>query len=154
MGPSKAGIWIAGTCAAVMVLCIGYGMGRRAALWSMGPAARVTPAGAPLPTIRIEPIRPQEELAAIGATAQPQGLATASQMASDSSVEESSRIREIQLALRNAGFDPGPVDGRSGPRTKTAVRLFQVAHGLEADGKVGPRTWGELESFLKKDSSN
>ncbi len=154
MGPSKTGIWIAGICAGVIVLCIGYGMGRRAALRSMDTSAHVTPAGAPLPTIRIEPIRPQEELAAIGATAQPQGLATALQMASDSSVEESSRIREIQLALRNAGFDPGPVDGRSGPRTKTAVRLFQVAHGLEADGKVGPRTWGELESFLKKDSSN
>jgi peptidoglycan hydrolase-like protein with peptidoglycan-binding domain len=69
-------------------------------------------------------------------------------------MEDSARVREIQLALKAAGFDPGPVDGQLGTRTKTAIRDFQTANGLMADGKVGPKTWGKLESYLNQASSN
>lgn len=161
MGQGKAGWVIAGVCAAVVLTSFGYGMGRRAALRSMAASLNAAPAGAPLPAIQIEPIQPQEELAAINAGA-PQEAASASavaEVASASAAEgspaaspapgEAARIREIQLALRAAGYDPGASDGKMGPRTKAAVRDFQLAHGLEADGKVGPRTWSKLESFLK-----
>ncbi len=50
-------------------------------------------------------------------------------------------------------MDRGPADGRLGIRTKTAVRDFQLANGLEADGKVGPKTWNKLESYLKQGTS-
>ena len=31
-------------------------------------------------------------------------------------------VREVQQALSNAGYDPGPIDGIFGPRTKSALR--------------------------------
>jgi peptidoglycan hydrolase-like protein with peptidoglycan-binding domain len=37
--------------------------------------------------------------------------------------------------------DPGPSDGDFGPRTEAAVRAYQMQHGLQVDGIVGPRTW-------------
>lgn len=56
----------------------------------------------------------------------------------------SSEVRELQQALADAGFDPGPVDGDFGPMTRAAVMRFQEARGLEVDGVVGPQTWGAL----------
>ncbi|MGZ4329137.1 MAG: peptidoglycan-binding domain-containing protein [Solirubrobacteraceae bacterium] len=50
------------------------------------------------------------------------------------------RVRALQDQLIWLGFDPGPVDGRYGPRTTDAVKRFQLAIGLEADGVVGTVT--------------
>ncbi len=168
MGQGKSGWLIAGICGAVILTSFGYGMGRRAALKSVASSLNTTPVGAPLPTIQIEPIQPQEELAAINASTPTQSSAqteaqtptavasTASDPAAAPASEpattkgELARNREIQLALKAAGFDPGSTDGRLGPRSRTAIRDFQLAHGLEADGKVGPRTWSKLEPFFKK----
>ena len=33
-------------------------------------------------------------------------------------------VRELQQALATAGYDPGPVDGIFGPRTKSALRKY------------------------------
>ena len=169
MGQGKSGWLIAGICGAVVLTSFGYGMGRRAALKSVASSLNATPAGAPLPTIQIEPIQPQEEIAAINATkpATGQQVAVAAPVPGPAPAEgqvpaaagpavdsvtapkgEAARTREVQLALKAAGFDPGSTDGRMGPRTRTAIRDFQLAHGLEADGKVGPRTWNKLEPFL------
>jgi peptidoglycan hydrolase-like protein with peptidoglycan-binding domain len=56
----------------------------------------------------------------------------------------SARVRTLQRSLRLAGADPGPVDGRFGPRTEAAVIRFQADHGLAADGLPGERTIGVL----------
>lgn len=58
----------------------------------------------------------------------------------------------IQRALKAAGYDPGPIDGKIGKKTKAAIIDFQKANGLTADGKVGPKTWTKLSGFLS--SSN
>lgn len=45
-------------------------------------------------------------------------------------------VRALQRRLRAAGVDPGPVDGRFGPRTEAAVRAFQRAHHLDRTGRA------------------
>ncbi|MDD4894484.1 MAG: peptidoglycan-binding domain-containing protein [Candidatus Omnitrophica bacterium] len=57
-------------------------------------------------------------------------------------------IREIQTALKNAGFYTGKVDGKSGPMTKKAIEDFQKANNLSVDGKVGPKTWTALSRYM------
>lgn len=53
----------------------------------------------------------------------------------------------VQLALQKAGFDPGPIDGIPGKRTKAATVAFQSAHGLKPDGIVGPLTRAALAAL-------
>jgi peptidoglycan hydrolase-like protein with peptidoglycan-binding domain len=52
------------------------------------------------------------------------------------------RVRRLQRVLEREGFDVGPsgADGRFGPLTAAAVRRFQDAYGLTADGIVGVKT--------------
>ncbi|THB70542.1 MAG: peptidoglycan-binding protein [Desulfovibrio sp.] len=44
-------------------------------------------------------------------------------------------VRELQANLLALGYDPGPVDGFSGFRTRWAISQFQRLHGLPVDGK-------------------
>lgn len=55
---------------------------------------------------------------------------------------------QIQTALKNANFYTGEIDGVIGPKTKKAIEAFQAANGLQADGKVGPKTWAVLSKYL------
>ena len=55
--------------------------------------------------------------------------------------------REIQQALKNAGFYQGTIDGKMGPVTREAVQEFQRVHGLTDDGVVGKRTWERLKAY-------
>lgn len=57
---------------------------------------------------------------------------------------KSSQVATIQQQLTNAGFDPGGVDGVSGPATTAAIKAFQKANGLTVDGIVGPQTSAAL----------
>jgi peptidoglycan hydrolase-like protein with peptidoglycan-binding domain len=58
------------------------------------------------------------------------------------------RNKDIQTALKSAGFYTGVIDGKMGPRTKKAVLDFQKTNGLKADGKVGPKTMAALDKYL------
>jgi len=49
-------------------------------------------------------------------------------------------VRQVQLRLKAAGFDPGVIDGEFGPHTHAAVLAFQNMKGLLPDGEVGPTT--------------
>lgn len=53
-------------------------------------------------------------------------------------------VMEAQIALRNAGHDPGPIDGIWGNRTQASVLAFQAERGLQVDGIVGPQTRAAL----------
>ena len=57
-------------------------------------------------------------------------------------------VRVAQERLKALGYDPGPVDGQFGPRTKTAVVAFQKRYRdfLMVDGVVGANTWRMLFS--------
>jgi peptidoglycan hydrolase-like protein with peptidoglycan-binding domain len=58
-------------------------------------------------------------------------------------------VKEVQLALKNAGYYTGSVDGKIGPMTKKATEEFQKANNLKVDGKVGPMTWDALSKHLE-----
>jgi putative chitinase len=52
-------------------------------------------------------------------------------------------VAQLQLDLAAHGY-PVARDGSFGPGTETALRHFQVAHGLAADGIAGPTLWKAL----------
>lgn len=56
--------------------------------------------------------------------------------------------KQIQQALKAAGFYSGKIDGNIGPKTKKAIEEFQAQNGLKADGKVGAKTWKVLAAHL------
>lgn len=56
----------------------------------------------------------------------------------------SETVRLAQAALTGLGYDAGGADGIFGANTATAVKRFQAAHGLAADGIVGRDTWHAL----------
>ena len=59
-------------------------------------------------------------------------------------------VKQIQIALANAGYNPGSIDGRMGKKTREAIRAFQRANDLAVDGKIGRKTWALLSQYLYK----
>lgn len=57
-------------------------------------------------------------------------------------------IKDVQNALKNAGFDPGKADGRMGKQTREAIKAFQKANNLKVNGKVNKKTWALLGGYL------
>lgn len=58
--------------------------------------------------------------------------------------DEGENIRVLQERLRIAGFYYGNATGIFGPITEEAVKRFQTAYKLDADGVVGPATLNKL----------
>ena len=54
------------------------------------------------------------------------------------------RIAQIQLALKNFGYDSGVIDGNLGKNTRKALKEFQIAKGIFPTGKIDSRTYFEL----------
>ena len=50
------------------------------------------------------------------------------------------QIRMAQKHLKEAGFDPGPIDGQFGQKTAQAVREYQRSNGLPATGRLDEPT--------------
>jgi len=65
-------------------------------------------------------------------------------------------VKDLQEALTQLGYKPGAIDGVFGDATQSAVKAFQEAQGIDADGIVGPITWinidegDQSEPLLKK----
>jgi peptidoglycan hydrolase-like protein with peptidoglycan-binding domain len=54
-------------------------------------------------------------------------------------------VRDLQEALNALGYNPGPIDGVFGATTEAAVKAFQQARGITADGIVGKVTWINID---------
>ena len=59
-------------------------------------------------------------------------------------------VKQVQIALQKAGYYTGVIDGRKGKQTRYAIKAFQRANNLKADGKVGKKTWDLLKEYLYK----
>ncbi|MBP9855393.1 MAG: peptidoglycan-binding protein [Candidatus Omnitrophica bacterium] len=56
--------------------------------------------------------------------------------------------RDVQQALKNAGYYNGKIDGKLGDQSKKAISQFQKDHNLDSDGVIGKKTWKELKTYL------
>jgi hypothetical protein len=59
------------------------------------------------------------------------------------------QVKLLQHALNHLGYSVGKVDGVYGPGTTQAVKNFQTAKGLTADGVCGAQTIAALSTALK-----
>ncbi len=64
--------------------------------------------------------------------------------------ESANRNTEAQQLLNELGYDAGPVDGKLGPRTVAAIRIFQQSRGVAWDGSVSNELLGVLRTMTKK----
>lgn len=45
-------------------------------------------------------------------------------------------VLAVQNDLMELGYDPGPIDGSMGPRTRSAIEAYQTAAGTDVDGRI------------------
>lgn len=56
----------------------------------------------------------------------------------------------VQGLLTALGYDPGPIDGIVGPRTRSAIRLFQGEFDLEVNGALSAELVVQLSEAVRK----
>lgn len=59
------------------------------------------------------------------------------------------RIAEAQRRLAALGYDPGPIDGRPGLRTRGAVREFERDLRMHISGRIDDRLLARLEAEIR-----
>lgn len=63
---------------------------------------------------------------------------------SSGSTKSNSNLKKVQEKLNSLGYDCGKADGINGTKTKNAIKSFQKAKGLTADGIAGKKTLKSL----------
>jgi len=53
-------------------------------------------------------------------------------------------VSKAQQALTDKGFNPGPIDGKMGPKTKAAITEFQTKEHLKVSGRLDKETKDKL----------
>ena len=62
----------------------------------------------------------------------------------------SQQVRDIQRMLKGLGYQPGPIDGILGPRTREAIRAFEVESGLHPTGEAMDGTAARLREEFER----
>lgn len=57
-------------------------------------------------------------------------------------------VKKLQTYLQQLGYYTGKIDGEAGSGTIKAVKEFQKAEGLTADGICGKNTWAKLDAMF------
>lgn len=65
----------------------------------------------------------------------------------DPGVVRQDLVFRVQQALVARGFDPGPVDGKSGARTRKAIAAFRSWSGGPGDVAITPQLLIELQRW-------
>lgn len=74
-----------------------------------------------------------------------------------SEVDDSEQIKAIQNALKEVGYNPGPVDGKDSKSLRDAIKKFQLDNALDVDGIFGPMTsrrMAEVQLRAKRDAGD
>ncbi len=66
----------------------------------------------------------------------------------------SDMVQRVQQSLADKGFDPGPVDGIWGSKTKNALMKFQESEGLSATGRIEGETKSRLFGAMEESASH
>jgi hypothetical protein len=128
---------VAAAAAAVfVVVCLLGGLAAAGVFSSSQAPPATTPTGGASTTPATTPATPtQPTLAAPAATLKPG--------------DQGAAVKVLQRGLARLGYSPGRIDGQYGPSTVDAVKRFQRAGGLTADGILGPNTLRALSQALK-----
>lgn len=62
-------------------------------------------------------------------------------------------IRQAQQSLASLGYDPGPIDGLMGKKTRIAIRHFQVDEELRVDGELTPPLLAKLQKAANRQAA-
>lgn len=103
------------------------------------PAGQATASGNPVQVVTPNPVTVVTPSAAPSPTA-----TTATTLRKG--VSGSSEVRKLQQRLKDLKYYSGSVDGDFGTGTENAVKAFQSANGLTADGVAGSKTLNRLYS--------
>jgi len=69
--------------------------------------------------------------------------------AADLSSQRLPFVREVQRALHDLGYHPGPIDGAFGPQTRMALEKYQVAERLTVTGLLDGETLERLDVYRR-----
>ena len=59
-------------------------------------------------------------------------------------MEPVTELTGVQKRLKNLGFPPGPIDGKMGPKTRSAIAQFQKSQSMEPTGELDEGTRQKL----------
>jgi peptidoglycan hydrolase-like protein with peptidoglycan-binding domain len=97
----------------------------------------------PQPQSHAQAQKPQSQAQAQQEPSQQGGKMNGEQKTASQNLSQD-EIRQVQQALDSKGFNPGPVDGRLGPETKSALNQFQQKQGLQQTGTADEETLAAL----------
>ncbi len=60
--------------------------------------------------------------------------------------QPSGSVKQIQAELAARGYDPGPIDGIAGEKTRRAIRAYQRDHGLLVNGQPSNQLASHISS--------
>jgi peptidoglycan hydrolase-like protein with peptidoglycan-binding domain len=58
-------------------------------------------------------------------------------------------VTRVQAGLTQLGYNPGPIDGVMGPKTKSAIEQYQRDHNLVVDGRATIQLAQHMDQQLK-----
>ena len=128
-------LWLAGGAVVVLLVIAGLALGG-AFSSDKKPAATTPPTSTPLTTTAHTPTTP---------AAKPPTGPTTTLKPGDTGIE----VKRLQRSLVYLGYPVGKVDGDYGTATETALKKFQTAQKLTADGVLGPKTLAALDQALQ-----